>query len=160
MGKAPLVLLRDVPGFIWNRLQFAVLRECLHMLEEGVAERRRIDAAVADGLAPRWIAAGPLARRAGRAGHLPTVGRDCSHLAEATSVAGCPGGSAAGLYRPGPTRRARRSRRCGEALGEGARPRAAAGAQRVTPCRRTLDLFRSLRSSSGRRRPGPRDTRR
>ena len=61
MGKAPLVLLRDVPGFIWNRLQFAVLRECLHMLDEGVAEVESIDAAVADGLAPRWLAAGPLA---------------------------------------------------------------------------------------------------
>ena len=37
MGKAPLVAQRDVPGFIWNRIQFAVLRECLHMLETGVA---------------------------------------------------------------------------------------------------------------------------
>ena len=61
MGKAPLVVRRDVPGFIWNRVQFAVLRECLHMLEEGVASAADIDAAVADGLAPRWMAAGPLA---------------------------------------------------------------------------------------------------
>lgn len=60
MGKAPLVV-RDVPGFVWNRVQFAVLRECLHMLEEGVASAADIDAAVADGLAPRWMAAGPLA---------------------------------------------------------------------------------------------------
>jgi len=61
MGKTPLVVRRDVPGFIWNRVQFAVLRECLHMLEEGVADAADIDAAVADGLAPRWTAAGPLA---------------------------------------------------------------------------------------------------
>jgi 3-hydroxyacyl-CoA dehydrogenase len=61
MGKAPLVVRRDVPGFIWNRVQFAVLRECLHMLDEGVATAADIDAAVADGLAPRWMAAGPLA---------------------------------------------------------------------------------------------------
>jgi len=61
MGKAPLVVRDDVPGFIWNRIQFAVLRECLHMLEAGVADAADIDAAVSDGLAPRWMAAGPLA---------------------------------------------------------------------------------------------------
>jgi 3-hydroxybutyryl-CoA dehydrogenase len=61
MGKAPLVVRADVPGFIWNRIQFAVLRECLHMLEAGVASAADIDAAVSDGLAPRWMAAGPLA---------------------------------------------------------------------------------------------------
>jgi 3-hydroxybutyryl-CoA dehydrogenase len=61
IGKTPLVAQRDVPGFIWNRIQFAVLRECLHMLEAGVASAADIDAAVADGLAPRWVAAGPLA---------------------------------------------------------------------------------------------------
>ncbi len=61
MGKAPLVVRADEPGFIWNRIQFAVLRECLHMLEAGVADAGDIDAAVSDGLAPRWMAAGPLA---------------------------------------------------------------------------------------------------
>jgi len=61
MGKLPLTLRRDVPGFIWNRLQYAVLRECLHLLEEGVASIESIDAAVSDGLAPRWLGAGPFA---------------------------------------------------------------------------------------------------
>lgn len=61
MGKAPLVVRADEPGFIWNRVQFAVLRECLHMLELGIADAADIDAAVSDGLAPRWVAAGPLA---------------------------------------------------------------------------------------------------
>lgn len=61
MGKAPLVVRADEPGFIWNRIQFAVLRECLHMLELGIADAADIDAAVSDGLAPRWVAAGPLA---------------------------------------------------------------------------------------------------
>jgi 3-hydroxybutyryl-CoA dehydrogenase len=61
MGKAPLVVRADAPGFIWNRIQFAVLRECLHMLEAGIADAADIDAAVSDGLAPRWTAAGPLA---------------------------------------------------------------------------------------------------
>jgi 3-hydroxybutyryl-CoA dehydrogenase len=61
MGKTPLVVRADAPGFIWNRIQFAVLRECLHMLEAGIADAADIDAAVSDGLAPRWTAAGPLA---------------------------------------------------------------------------------------------------
>ena len=37
MDKTPLIATKDVPGFIWNRIQFAVLRECLHMVDEGVA---------------------------------------------------------------------------------------------------------------------------
>lgn len=61
MGKAPLLVRADEPGFIWNRIQFAVLRECLHMIELGIADAADIDAAVSDGLAPRWVAAGPLA---------------------------------------------------------------------------------------------------
>jgi len=61
MGKTPLVVRKDVPGFIWNRLQLAVLRECLHLLDEGVADIGSIDAAVADGLAPRWVGSGPFA---------------------------------------------------------------------------------------------------
>jgi 3-hydroxybutyryl-CoA dehydrogenase len=61
MGKFPIVLRRDYPGFIWNRIQMAVMRECLHLLDEGVADLQAIEAAVSDGLAPRWVAAGPLA---------------------------------------------------------------------------------------------------
>lgn len=61
MSKRPIVLQRDTAGFVWNRLQFALLRECLHLLDEGVADAAAIDGAVSDGLAPRWLAAGPLA---------------------------------------------------------------------------------------------------
>jgi 3-hydroxybutyryl-CoA dehydrogenase len=61
MGRTPLVLRRDVPGFVWNRLQFAILRECLYLLDEGLSDPATIDAAVSEGLAPRWLAAGPLA---------------------------------------------------------------------------------------------------
>ncbi|MEW6583928.1 MAG: 3-hydroxyacyl-CoA dehydrogenase NAD-binding domain-containing protein, partial [Actinomycetota bacterium] len=88
MGKTALVVRRDVPGFIWNRIQFAVLRECLHMLEEGVAGAADIDAAVADGLAPRWMAAGPLATA--DLGGLATFARICAglfpHLAAGTEA--------------------------------------------------------------------------
>jgi 3-hydroxybutyryl-CoA dehydrogenase len=78
MGKSPLVVQRDMPGFIWNRIQFAVLRECLHMLEQGVATAEDIDAAMSDGLAPRWTAAGPLATA--DLGGLATFSRICTQL--------------------------------------------------------------------------------
>jgi len=61
MGKIPLTLRRDMAGGIWNRLQFALLREVLFLLESDVADASTIDAAVSDGLAPRWVAGGPLA---------------------------------------------------------------------------------------------------
>jgi 3-hydroxybutyryl-CoA dehydrogenase len=84
MGKTPLVAQKDVPGFIWNRIQFAVLRECLHMLESGVATADDIDAAVSDGLAPRWTAAGPLATA--DLGGLATFAKICDLLLPYLSV--------------------------------------------------------------------------
>jgi 3-hydroxybutyryl-CoA dehydrogenase len=78
MDKMPLVLRRDVPGFIWNRIQFAVLRECLYLLREGFADVESIDAAVSDGLAPRWTATGPLATA--DLGGLDTFRRAAAHL--------------------------------------------------------------------------------
>jgi 3-hydroxybutyryl-CoA dehydrogenase len=61
MGKAPIVARRDVPGFVWNRLQHALLREALWLVDHQVADVATVDAAVSDGLAPRWLAAGPFA---------------------------------------------------------------------------------------------------
>jgi 3-hydroxybutyryl-CoA dehydrogenase len=78
MDKVPLVLRRDVPGFIWNRIQFAVLRKCLYLLREGFADVESIDAAVSDGLAPRWTAAGPFATA--DLGGLDTFRRAAAHL--------------------------------------------------------------------------------
>ena len=60
-GKVPIICRREVPGFVWNRLQFALLREALELVETGVATPSDIDRAVAEGLAPRWVTAGPLA---------------------------------------------------------------------------------------------------
>ena len=48
-------------GFAWNRLQFALLRECLALVEDGVADAATVDLVVERGLAPRWVDAGPLA---------------------------------------------------------------------------------------------------
>jgi 3-hydroxybutyryl-CoA dehydrogenase len=60
MGKVPIRVGRDSAGLVWNRLQFALLREALHLLEEGVADAATIDACVELGLGRRWVATGPL----------------------------------------------------------------------------------------------------
>lgn len=61
MGLEPLVLDRPVTGFIVNRLQFAILREAIALVADGVVEARDIDRVVSTALAPRWVATGPLA---------------------------------------------------------------------------------------------------
>jgi 3-hydroxybutyryl-CoA dehydrogenase len=38
-----------------NRLQFALLRECLALVEDGVADAATVDLVVERGLAPRWV---------------------------------------------------------------------------------------------------------
>lgn len=59
--KEPLVLGRDVPGFLINRLQMAMLRECVYLVDEGVASAEDIDFLMEAGLARRWTALGPFA---------------------------------------------------------------------------------------------------
>jgi 3-hydroxybutyryl-CoA dehydrogenase len=59
IGKRPVVLEREVDGLLWNRLQLAVLRESLWIVEQGVATPETIDEVVRDGLARRWRLTGP-----------------------------------------------------------------------------------------------------
>ena len=58
-GKAPLVMNKDVPGFIATRLQEAIWREALHMVANGEATVEQIDQAVVNGPGPRWALMGP-----------------------------------------------------------------------------------------------------
>ena len=58
-GKAPLVMKKEVPGFIATRLQEAIWREALHMVENGEATVEQIDQAVVNGPGPRWALMGP-----------------------------------------------------------------------------------------------------
>ncbi len=60
LGKLPVVVRRDVAGFVWNRLQFALVRECVWLVQNGVASPEDVDTVVRDGLARRWRQAGPL----------------------------------------------------------------------------------------------------
>lgn len=61
MGKAPVVVRREVPGFLWNRIQFALAREAFWLVEQGVATMEEVDLVVRQGLGRRWSVAGPFA---------------------------------------------------------------------------------------------------
>jgi carnitine 3-dehydrogenase len=58
-GKAPLALMREIPGFIATRLQEAMWRECLHMISNDEATAEQIDFAITNGPGPRWAMMGP-----------------------------------------------------------------------------------------------------
>lgn len=60
LGKEPVIVQQDIPGFIGNRMQFAVLREALYLLEQGVASAEDIDRVMKYGLGFRYACLGPL----------------------------------------------------------------------------------------------------
>ncbi len=60
VGKQPVVLEREIDGFIGNRLQFALLREALALWAAGVASAEAIDLAVKTSFGRRLAATGPL----------------------------------------------------------------------------------------------------
>jgi 3-hydroxybutyryl-CoA dehydrogenase len=59
LGKAPVVVRLDVPGFVVNRLQYALLREAYALVDAGICSFEDVDRAVTAGLGARWAAIGP-----------------------------------------------------------------------------------------------------
>lgn len=60
IGKSVITMDREVPGFIANRLQEALWREALHMVDNGEATVEQIDLAITDGPGLRWPLQGPM----------------------------------------------------------------------------------------------------
>ncbi|MET3368446.1 UNVERIFIED_CONTAM: carnitine 3-dehydrogenase [Jeotgalibacillus campisalis] len=60
IGKSVISMDREVPGFIANRLQEALWREALHMVDKGEATVEQIDLAITDGPGLRWPIQGPM----------------------------------------------------------------------------------------------------
>ena len=58
-GQAPLVMKREIDGFIMNRLQGALLEEAFRLVADGVAGVEDVDIGLRDGLALRWSFMGP-----------------------------------------------------------------------------------------------------
>ena len=60
MNKKPIEVKKEVPGMVGNRLQFALFREAQFLLEQGIASKEDIDAAVTYGIGRRLPVTGPL----------------------------------------------------------------------------------------------------
>lgn len=58
--KKPVIVHKDVLGFVANRIQFAVLREALSLIEKGVVSKEGIDDVMKYGLGFRYACLGPL----------------------------------------------------------------------------------------------------
>jgi 3-hydroxybutyryl-CoA dehydrogenase len=63
VGKVPVRVNRDIPGFLANRMQHALSREALSLIDRGIATAEDVDNAVRFGFGFRYIAAGPLLQR-------------------------------------------------------------------------------------------------
>jgi L-gulonate 3-dehydrogenase len=78
-GMKPVVVRKEVEGFVFNRLQGAILREAYCLLRDGVATVDAIDTMVRNGLGLRWSFMGPfetvdLNTRGGLASHAKKIG--------------------------------------------------------------------------------------
>ena len=62
-GKEPIHVTRDVPGFVGNRIQHAMMREALWLIENGVTTAEGVDTAVRFGFGFRFIACGPMMQK-------------------------------------------------------------------------------------------------
>lgn len=63
LDKAPIWVKKDVPGFVGNRLQHAMMREALYLIADGVTDAEGIDTAVRYGFGFRFIACGPMMQK-------------------------------------------------------------------------------------------------
>jgi len=59
LGKKPILVRKEVPGFVVNRLQVAVAREAYSLCLRGVATAEEIDLCMTESLGPRWAFSGP-----------------------------------------------------------------------------------------------------
>ena len=60
LGKHPVHIRKERPGFVLNRLQVALFREMLDLIEQGVISAADLDTAMMGSLAIRWAAEGPM----------------------------------------------------------------------------------------------------
>ena len=62
-GKKPVLVKKDIPGFLANRIQHALMREALSLVEEGIATPDDIDTAVRYSFGFRYAAVGPMTQK-------------------------------------------------------------------------------------------------
>jgi 3-hydroxybutyryl-CoA dehydrogenase len=62
-GKVPVMVKKDIPGFLANRIQHALMREAFALIDAGLASPEDIDNAVRYGFGFRYVAAGPILQK-------------------------------------------------------------------------------------------------
>jgi 3-hydroxybutyryl-CoA dehydrogenase len=60
IGKRPVLVQKDVPGFVANRLQHALWRECVSIVEKGIADAATVDEAIKGSFGLRLAALAPM----------------------------------------------------------------------------------------------------
>lgn len=62
-GKKPVLVRKDIPGFLANRIQHALMREALALIDSGIATPADVDTAVRYSFGFRYAAAGPILQK-------------------------------------------------------------------------------------------------
>lgn len=61
LGLRPVVVKKDVPGFVENRVLYALLRECVDLVDQGVIDPEELDTCVSWGIGYKLSVVGPMA---------------------------------------------------------------------------------------------------
>ena len=61
LGLLPVVVKKDIPGFVENRVLYALLRECVDLVDQGVIDAEDLDACVSWGIGYKLSVIGPMA---------------------------------------------------------------------------------------------------
>lgn len=59
LGKSPILIEKEMPGFVANRLQAALMKESVYLVSTGVVTMENLDQIVSNSIGLRWAAAGP-----------------------------------------------------------------------------------------------------
>ena len=62
-GKKPVLVRRDIPGFLANRIQHALMREAMSLIDSGIATPEDVDTAVRYSFGFRYAACGPVMQK-------------------------------------------------------------------------------------------------
>jgi 3-hydroxybutyryl-CoA dehydrogenase len=77
LHRKPVMVAKDIPGFLANRMQHALMREAWSLIERGIATPEDVDIAVRYGFGFRYVAAGPILQK-------EMSGLDVNYLASGT----------------------------------------------------------------------------
>ena len=99
VGKQPVKVKKDASGFILNRIQFSILREGMHIVENGIADKEDVDNVLKYALGMRYACLGPF--EVADIGGLDTFHSIASYLFADLSDAKAPHAMLADLYKQG-----------------------------------------------------------